>query len=475
MGPTRAGLEGIDPATWLETHPEPFVVIDAQYTIVAANRAYAAAYGTAPDGIVGRKCHEVSHRSDEPCHRHGESCPHRSVYATGQATQVVHVHFDARGQAERVRLTARPLPLADGTILMSESVQRLGTLEEEDPGAMIGSSPAFSRMLSQLVDAAASDLPLLLTGETGSGKEVAARYVHRHSRRCQGPLVIIDCTAIPDSLFESEVFGHEKGAFTGPSSRRIGLAEEAEGGTLFLDEIGELPPAMQAKLLRFVETGEFRRLGSNQTRRVDCRVISATHRDLSDLVECSGFRRDLYYRLAGLEVNVPPLRERKADIPQLAAALLLESHRSSGSPSLSEDARTALLAHDFPGNIRELRNVIRRAAQRAGPGWIDASHLGIDAAAPALPASTGSGRIAAGEQDGAPLRPIRRAGLSGRIGELCGCGLSRHDIALRLGISERTVYRHLARRNPPPPSAGGESEKKIQDPAASADSIADSR
>ena len=289
-------------------------------------------------------------------------------------------------------------------------------------------------------------------------------------------MVVIDCTAIPESLFESEVFGHEKGAFTGPSSRRIGLAEDAEGGTLFFDEIGELPQPMQAKLLRFVETGEFRRLGANQTRRVDCRVISATHRQLSELVEQSDFRRDLYYRLAGIEVRVPSLRERRADVLPLARALLAEPLRRTRSPGLSEGTCRALLVYDFPGNIRELRNMMQRAAQTAGPGWIEVSHLGIDVAASGLADSPADGgRLAQGEEAGLPRRPMRRTDLACRIRELCGCGLSRHDIAQQLGVSERTVYRHLARRNLSSAAPAGAQDAGAQRPAARAVSIADPR
>ena len=444
-------LAGVASRDWLETHAAPFVLIDANYTIVAANQAYAVAYGARPDDIVGRTCHAVSHRSAEPCHRHGEDCPHRTVFVTGGPAQVVHVHFDAAGQAERVRLTARPLPLADGGFLMSESVERIAPLDDDGTAEMVGATPAFHRMLSQLVDASATELPLLLTGETGAGKEVAARFVHAHSSRSRGRFVVIDCTAIPESLFESELFGHEKGAFTGPSARRIGLAEEADGGTLLLDEIGELPPAMQAKLLRFIETGEFRRLGSNQTRRVDCRIISATHRVLADAGSRPEFRRDLYYRLAGIEVRVPALRERRADIPGLAAALLQHHVRRTGSPGLSDSARSELLGHDFPGNIRELRNVILRAAQRAGAGRIEPEHLELTAAmrtAP-LPLAGALGNTGTSADDPSAGRPFwsgRVSALAGEIDGLCRCGLSRRTIAARLGISERTVYRHLARR-----------------------------
>ncbi|MGE0803438.1 MAG: sigma 54-interacting transcriptional regulator [Lautropia sp.] len=465
MTETDPRIAAIGSRHWLETHAEPFVLIDADYTIVAANRAYARAYGTSPEAIVGRKCHQVSHRSEEPCHHHGENCPHRTVFAAGEPTQVVHVHYDAHGNAERVRLTARPLPLADGGLLMSESVEQLQPLEPADAALMIGATPAYERLTARLLDAAASDLPLLLTGETGVGKEVSARFVHAQSPRSRAPLVVIDCTAIPEALFESELFGHEKGAFTGPSARRIGLAEEADGGTLFFDEIGELPGAIQAKLLRFIETGEYRRLGSNQTRRVDCRVIAATNRPLEDAAAVPGFRRDLYYRLAGIEVRVPPLRERRADVPRIAAVLLHEHQRRTGCPGLSDAAQQALQAYDYPGNIRELRHRVLRAAQRAGAARIEVTHLALDPPPAAAPASIPGGRDAearepdadalaaagAGAADSADAGSVATgrggASLAERIAALCDRGLSRRAVAARLAISERTVYRHLARRD----------------------------
>ncbi|MEP7246464.1 MAG: sigma 54-interacting transcriptional regulator [Gammaproteobacteria bacterium] len=469
----KTPLESLTTNAWLETHRDPFVLIDANYTIVAANSAYAQAYGADSSSIVGRKCHEVSHRSAEPCHRRGENCPHQAVFATRRPAQVVHVHFDVKGRAERVRLSAAPIILPDGSMLMSESVRVLTGESAGGPHEMVGASPAYLDMLSQLAEVAPSNLPVLLTGETGAGKELAAQFLHRQSSRQRGPLVVIDCTSIPESLFEAELFGHEKGAFTGPTSRRIGLAEEASGGTLFLDEIGELPLSVQAKLLRFAETGEVRRLGANQTRHVDCRIISATHRPLSSLIDTGRFRRDLYYRLAGIEIRVPALLERGDDVLLIAEAML---HRIPGGRrcTLSEPTRQCLRAHAFPGNVRELRNAIQRAAQRAGGGQIEPWHLGLDTGtssssglsgerAQPLPPSnvplgprwavrhhTSAGEavkvvpgIPSGDPSAAPM--TRPQSLAEQVALLCASGLSRRTVAERLGMSERTIYRHLAK------------------------------
>jgi DNA-binding NtrC family response regulator len=453
---TDPRLQRVGSQEWMETHPEPFVLIDADYRIVAANAAYSRAYGAPPSAIVGRKCHQVSHRSDEPCHRHGENCPHRTVFTSGRPAQVVHVHFDAAGKAERVRLSASKLTLADGSILMSESVQRLSR-EVDDTGEMIGASAAYRRLLEQLSAVSPTDIPVLLTGETGSGKELAARFIHRHSRRASGPLVVIDCTAIPEALFEAELFGHEKGAFTGPSSRRLGLVEEAQGGTLFLDEVGELPLPVQAKLLRFADRGDFRRLGSNHIRHVDCRLVAATHRPLQTLISEGSFRRDLFFRLAGTEIRVPSLAERERDVLLIADAVLEQMFAGSTWESrLTDDARRALLSHRFAGNVRELRHVLQRAVQAAAGSPIEAVHLGLGAADVPIDTAAGAGS----EQPGAAV-PYHAASLRSigvRIRSLCSCGLPRREVARRLGVSERTVYRHLARQDPDgvPPGGAGE-------------------
>ena len=438
-------LDHVPAQAWIETHVEPFVVIDSQYTIVLANAAYAQAYGADPTALIGRKCHSVSHRSDVPCHENGENCPHRRVFASGRPTQVDHVHFDALGRAERVRLSARPLRLADGSLMMTESVRRLQADDPLTAPELVGTSAPFNAMLSQLIDAAASDLPALLVGETGVGKELAARFIHSHSAQCAGELVVLDCTAIPESLFEAELFGHERGAFTGPSSRRIGLVETAANGTLFLDELGELPLALQAKLLRFIEHGEFRRLGANEVRHVACRIVAATNQPLVDRVETGQFRRDLYHRVAGIEIALPPLRERGDDCLLIAQALLQRLPALQRSAGFAPEALEVLRSHRFDGNVRELGHLVRRAAQRAGPGWIMPAHLGL--AAETRGAASPRQVIAetALPLDGSPLTRRGPQLLASHIRSLCGCGMPRREVAQRLGVSERTVYRHLAR------------------------------
>jgi len=444
-------LDHVPARDWIETHAEPFVVIDAKYTIVAANAAYALAYGADSADLIGRKCHAVSHRSEVPCHENGENCPHARVFATGQPTQVDHVHFDVVGQADRVRLSARPLRLADGSLVMTESVRRLEAEDHASAPEMIGTSAAFNEMMAQLIDAAASDLPALLTGETGVGKELAASFIHERSSQRTGQLVVIDCTAIPETLFEAELFGHERGAFTGPSARRVGLVEAAEHGTLFLDELGELPLALQAKLLRFIEHGEFRRLGANEVRHVSCRIIAATNQALAERVEAGLFRRDLFHRLAGIEIALPPLRERGDDCLLIAQAMLRRLPAPQRGLGFTPAALRALRVHRFAGNVRELSHRVRRGAQRAGTGWITPEHLGLTAAGTVsagtietTPAPTWSAA-----DEGAVLSMRGPQALGSSIRSLCACGVPRREVAHRLGISERTVYRHLARSSDP--------------------------
>jgi two-component system response regulator HydG len=228
---------------------------------------------------------------------------------------------------------------------------------------MIGRAPAMRRVFDLVERAAPRAVPVLITGETGTGKELTARALHARSPRRERPFVAVNCGAIPPSLLESELFGHEAGAFTGATARRAGLFEQGNGGTVFLDEIGEMPPAMQAAFLRVLETGELRRVGGRETIRTDVRVIAATHRDLRAMVAAGRFREDLYFRLNVLAIELPPLRARLEDLPLLAESIIAELAGAAGTeaPRLTPRALRRLLAHPFPGNIRELRNVLARA------------------------------------------------------------------------------------------------------------------
>ena len=244
-----------------------------------------------------------------------------------------------------------------------------------------GSSEAMRSVVERIRLLADSEAPVLVQGETGTGKELAARAIHAGSPRSEQPLVCVNCASIAESLMESELFGHVKGAFTGAQQSRRGLIAEADGGSLFLDEIAELSLEAQAKLLRVIEEGEIRRVGSDRVRRVDIRLISATHRDLAKRVEEGRFRRDLYYRLNVTQIEMPPLRERGEDILELAEIFLAETAARQGrDPGLrfSARARRRLLDYAWPGNVRELENVVERAVILARRSLIDEDDLGLD-------------------------------------------------------------------------------------------------
>jgi transcriptional regulator with PAS, ATPase and Fis domain len=235
--------------------------------------------------------------------------------------------------------------------------------------ALLGVSVALRRVAEEIDRVASSRLAVLILGETGTGKELVARAIHEKSPRAKRSFVTVNCGALPESLLEGELFGHKRGAFTGATRDRRGLMEEADGGTLFLDEVGEMSPALQVKLLRAIETGEFRPLGSNDLIQVDVRVVSATHRDLEQAIDEGLFRQDLFYRLNGASLYLPPLRRRRVDIPFLAQHFAEEfGEKSARRIVLGDDFLDALSQRDFPGNVRELRNAVERAIALARPG-----------------------------------------------------------------------------------------------------------
>lgn len=231
------------------------------------------------------------------------------------------------------------------------------------PDRLIGTGPMMQAACKQIGRVAPQDVYVLISGESGTGKELVARALYQHSRRSQAPFLAINCAAIPESLLESELFGHEGGAFTGADRRRIGKFEQSHGGTIFLDEIGDMPPNTQAKILRLIQEGQFQRLGGNETIAVNVRIIAATNQDLPSLIEQGRFRKDLYYRLRGVTIHLPPLRQRKEDIPELAHHFLFRFNREIGTTvqSISPEALVILEDYAWPGNVRELQSVIREA------------------------------------------------------------------------------------------------------------------
>jgi formate hydrogenlyase transcriptional activator len=277
---------------------------------------------------------------------------------SGQCTRTLIVDI-----TDRVLMEQERARLEQQNLYLQEEIKGVHNFEE-----IIGQSPALTALLDNVRRVAATDSTVLIAGETGTGKELIARAIHSNSRRKDKPLIKINCAALPAGLVESELFGHEKGAFTGATARRVGRFELADGGTIFLDEIGELPADAQAKLLRVLQEREFDRVGGSAPIRVDVRVLAATNRDLLKAVREKAFREDLYYRLSVFPLQVPPLRDRKDDIPPLAFFLVNKFALRIGKriDGIDKDTMRRLVAYAWPGNVRELENVIERAIILAG-------------------------------------------------------------------------------------------------------------
>jgi DNA-binding NtrC family response regulator len=307
-------------------------------------------------------------------------------------------------------------------------------LRRDDAPRMIAQSPAMRPVLELIDRVAPSEANVLVTGEHGTGKELVARILHAASPRATRAMVTVNVGGLSEGVFESELFGHERGAFTGARSDRVGRFELADGGTLFLDEIANVPAAQQAKLLRVLQTGEFERVGSSRTRRVSVRLVSATNADLDAEGKAGRFREDLLFRINTVEIHLPPLRERREDIPLLAAEFLRRHAERNGKPveGLESDAMEALLAHSWPGNVRELEHAIERAVLLASGARVSAVDIGLK------PAEAGG----AAALERLTLDEVER--------ELIRRALKRHDgnvseAAKTLGLSRSALYRRLER------------------------------
>lgn len=415
--------------SYLEHDTHPTIVLDIDYNIVAANTAYQRQFGVEGRPHVGAKCYRVSHQFAVPCDQAGEHCPMRKASETKVPERVLHIHHTPRGP-EHVDVELRPILDARGEVFAY--VERLNSVAvasvQPQQSGLVGRSVAFKEALTALQRAAPSQIPVLLQGESGTGKELFARALHAASPRAGGPLVVVDCTGLTETLLESELFGYEKGAFTGALQRKIGLAESAHGGTLFLDEIGEVPLAMQVKLLRLIESGSFRPVGSLRTVHSDFRLVAATHKPLKEMVAAGSFRQDLFYRISAFPIRLPSLRERSEDLPLLIESLLRRL-APGAAPRVDDDAMKLLRLYPFPGNIRELRNIMERARLFKDDGVIRAQDLPPEVRA----------------QQSSPL-VIRSAGrndLESLAHALQAFDGSRSELAKHLGLSERTLYRRL--------------------------------
>jgi two-component system response regulator AtoC len=323
------------------------------------------------------------------------------------------------------------------------SALRADVARDYPVAGMVGGSPAMLDVFERVRKVAPTDATVLVRGESGTGKELVARAIHEQSNRRDAPLVAVNCAAIPEGLIESELFGHEKGAFTGATAAHTGLIEAAEGGTLVLDEIGELPPQAQARLLRVLQESEVRRVGATRARRVSVRVIASTHRDLPQMVKDGTFRNDLYFRLRVFEILVPPLRERGDDVAELARHLLERSEKRFGKAGLvlTDEAWSAIQTHHWPGNVRELDNAIERAVILCDTGRITPALLALDDAAPEEPTRPSD---PGGRPSGLSLEDYFRNFVLENQDTL-----SETELARRLGISRKALWERRTRLSLP--------------------------
>ena len=413
--------------SFLEHEAQPMIVLDPDYTILAANVAYQRQFGSIGQPVTGHKCYRISHHYDAPCDQAGEHCPMKKAQELRGPDRVLHIHHTPRGP-EHVAVELRPIFDAGGSItayVERLEVVRSASAKPSEEG-LVGRSAPFTRVLEALQRVAPSMLPVLLLGESGTGKELFARAVHENSARATGPFVVVDCSGLTETLFESELFGHEKGAFTGATSRKPGLVDTAQGGTLFLDEIGDVPLSMQVKLLRLIESGTYRRVGSVETQHANFRLVAATHKSLEHMMARGEFRQDLYYRISAFPIALPPLRARPDDIALLVQSFLRRAGAGKRTLTIDAEALAQLQQRPWPGNIRELRNVLDRASLFADDGVIRVEQL---LAAPV-------------EQGAAPGMQVR--GDSIPLAELhASFGGTRKELAAYLGLSERTLYRRL--------------------------------
>lgn len=449
----------------VNSHEKPFLVIDKNYRILAVNKAYQQTYATSNNNAVGKYCYQLSHGKDRPCNHDGEECPHEHIFNTGESKTCMQDHRESDDHRHQLKVSAFPLRGSNDELLLGESLEQIESTQEYNPTPtserIIGKSPRFLVYADQLKIAASSDAPVLLQGETGTGKELAAEYIHSHSSRSHKPLQIVDTTVLSDSLFESEMFGHVSGAYTGSIGAKQGLFEMADGGTLFLDEIGDMPILQQAKLLRVLETGQYRPVGGKATRKANVRIICATNRNLWHAVLAGTFRQDMYYRIACLNIHLPTLQERINDIPVLAHGLLEGINKDMNNKvmgcdyCLTADAVEQLKTYHYPGNIRELRNILVIAATQSKKHEIDATLIervisNLQPCAPetdrensinqAVSITRSTTKLDTEINGSTTLKSIEEKHIKELLGRHHG---NRKRVADILGISERTIYRKL--------------------------------
>ncbi|HKQ56988.1 MAG TPA: sigma 54-interacting transcriptional regulator [Candidatus Eisenbacteria bacterium] len=430
--------------------PSGILVVDGGGLIVAVNREAEQQFGWSKDELIGRSIEELV-----PERFRGKHPGFRSAFMGNAHARPMGAGRDLYGLRRDgtefpVEIGLNPVTSEQGMFVLASVVdistrrkleEHLDTAHQRDiqrlihADGFIGQSPQIREMLQMLTRVAETDSTVLIRGESGVGKELVARAVHRQSRRSRQPFVVVDCASLHENLLQSELFGHEKGAYTGAVRLKHGLFEVADRGTIFLDEIGEITPPLQVKLLRVLETGTFRRVGGTTDIQVDVRVIAATNRALETMMKEKGFREDLYYRLNVFSLSIPPLRERKEDIPLLVEHFIRNSAvapKRNVKPSAT--AMQVLTRYLWPGNVRELENVIERALILCDAGSIEPEHLPLGVRLEPSFRPT--------EEDGSlvTLEEVERRYVKRVLEE---CKGHRQKAASILGISERNLYRKL--------------------------------
>ena len=428
----------------LESISDGVFTVDADWRITSFNRAAEEITGVRRRDAIGRQCSEVFRAS--MCE---SDCALRQTIKTGKPI-INRPAFIVNADGRRIPISVSTALLRDerGRVAGGAETFRDLSLVEElrkelegrfQVGDLVSRSASMRRVFDLLPQIASSDATVLIHGETGTGKELMARAIHDLSPRRNKPFVPVNCGALPDTLLESELFGYVKGAFTGAVANKAGRFALAEGGTIFLDEIGDISPAMQVRLLRFLQEKTYDPLGAIEIRRANVRVIAATHRDLAAMMRKGTFREDLFYRLNVVRLDLPPLRKRKEDIPLLVEHFIARFNRRQGRSvaAIAPDAMAVLMAYDYPGNVRELENIIERAFVLCSGGRIELAHLpaeltgGQSGSAPSLQA----GRSLAEQLNEAEARAIRAA--------IEQCGGNRMAAARALGLHKSTLFRKI--------------------------------
>ena len=443
---------------FLDNLEEGVLLLDHQRHVVAINEAASRMLGQSHDNILNKLCPSLFQGTAcaRDCEKRGH-CTLMKNAMQGKKVQDLAVQRPD-GTLVSLRMWAMVLPsdgqLAYCTVVLRDRTHEMQLEEAASDrlrlGGLVGHSVVMQDLFRKILRAAASEASILITGESGTGKELVARALHENSSRAKGPYVRVHCAAFPEQLLEGELFGHARGAFTGAATAREGRFEAAQGGTLLLDEIGEVPLSVQVKLLRVLQEREIERLGENQTRKVDVRIIAATHRDLTAMVSRGEFRADLYYRLRVLPLHVPPLREHREDIPLLVSTMLaniLARHKGR-DVQLSNEALEALGAYSWPGNVRELVNALEYAMVHVEGTTILERHLPPEIQNAVHRQPGGSPAIAA---PSAPLvqryyrAPAQQEGQEKEILLLAlkATGGNKAAAAEKLGMSRTTLWKRL--------------------------------